>query len=829
MAVAGEHTADGPSRRRVAAVEAATLGVLLFLAGALLLRDLRADALPHASNNAGLHFDPPSKCHNARNFVLFGRWMTDEWDPCLHGPLYTLLQTINFKLFGVGFVPMRRLSALISMGTLLAVYAIARRLAGRTAAAAAFVLVALDYRFLVNGRSALLEPFETFFVLLSAAILARAYAASETNARNPSGWQTTAWMLLACLAADAAVLCKLFALLYAIPMVLIVLLVPPRRGLGRLGIVLAVALPLLAYSLVFGHLHAAHFHREAANFFRKASTGPGRWYWWLHQPLAWDLRYGQPLTLGGLLAVPWALGRLRRGSAADAVLAGVLAAAVVAYTQTLGLLAYRPDRYYVPLIPTLAILAVAGTARALTWMRTPEEPALSPARRVGAWVLVTYALKFAALDALAACHALPGWLAHGPRLAVAGVASGLFFVVCARPRGRLGRGPCCHRALPRAAIAVALAVWFGHNATEYRRWMRRPPYTLYEFSRRLGEQFRDVTIAGISPAFAVMENRHRALKVTPYHLNWSAMRRGGVTHLLLPATGGRRRFFKKTFPNLWARATLLETVRLAGRNHHFYAVDLRPAKVCDCRLGALPESAGPSVVTFAVENPDPHTPQTLHLVGLLFQREALVGILSDSVFLGPQETASVELALLLPRSDRLRALALGPGTLGDLDETGGRLHAHAVTDPWAHGMEAYAFTRPRHARKGTPFAGEIHVPILATGQPLVIGAALRGTLAEGDELTLEWRRGGQMLQARRLEPGEICPSRYRLVTTAVSDPGVGPGELVIRFAGRSEPRADQVLWGTVPELLARAVWQDARDLSGAVFQEDAPTARPDRP
>jgi 4-amino-4-deoxy-L-arabinose transferase-like glycosyltransferase len=134
------------------------LAVLLACALALLLRAAFQPADPPSHATVGITWhDEGVWAHNARNKALFGAWTTDGWNPMYVSPVFTGLEWLAFKAFGVGLsqarLPSILLSTLSILGLALGVRAVGTRLAG----AAAAWLAATSYVYVMYGRVALLE------------------------------------------------------------------------------------------------------------------------------------------------------------------------------------------------------------------------------------------------------------------------------------------------------------------------------------------------------------------------------------------------------------------------------------------------------------------------------------------------------------------------------------------------------------------------------------------------------------------------------------------------------------------------------------------------
>jgi 4-amino-4-deoxy-L-arabinose transferase-like glycosyltransferase len=116
--------------------------------------------------------------HNARNRVLWGAWRTDQWNPVFVAPVFTALEYVAFRAFGVGTVQARTVpiaSGLAAVGLLMTGLWAA---GGRRAALVGGALLATNYVFVMWNRAALMESTMTAFIVAS-------WAAYAWGARRP--------------------------------------------------------------------------------------------------------------------------------------------------------------------------------------------------------------------------------------------------------------------------------------------------------------------------------------------------------------------------------------------------------------------------------------------------------------------------------------------------------------------------------------------------------------------------------------------------------------------------------------------------------------------
>src|SRR5690242_11233450 len=110
------------------------VALLLVLAVGALVRGLFPAADPPWNPTVGIVWhDEGAWVHNARNRALFGAWSLDNWNPAYIAPVFTALEYVSFKMFGVG---VRQARLVPEVCGLLSVWLLAlgvARIAGRRA------------------------------------------------------------------------------------------------------------------------------------------------------------------------------------------------------------------------------------------------------------------------------------------------------------------------------------------------------------------------------------------------------------------------------------------------------------------------------------------------------------------------------------------------------------------------------------------------------------------------------------------------------------------------------------------------------------------------
>ncbi len=119
--------------------------------------------------------------HNARNMALFGVWETDRWNPMYLAPVFTALEYVSFRMFGVGLWQARLVPELLGVASVLLLAGAVRHAAGRAAGAFAGALAAVNFVWVMWNRAALLET--PMIVPMVAALYACARGARAAGGR----------------------------------------------------------------------------------------------------------------------------------------------------------------------------------------------------------------------------------------------------------------------------------------------------------------------------------------------------------------------------------------------------------------------------------------------------------------------------------------------------------------------------------------------------------------------------------------------------------------------------------------------------------------------
>ena len=489
--------------------EAVLIGLGLFV---LLAAFVAADPAAHVTFSVSPFTDEAFNAVNARNSVQLGPWSTDEWNLYLVNLPFSLVEAAAFRILGVGMTEARLPMIVCVSTTAGAIVWGLRGLVGRGGALFAGLAFACSSLVLYYGRLAFLEDLVVLALALGTLVLAR------------DGRLTVRWGMVsgAC---------------YAVAMG-----TKPSASFAAVGILVAVAL-----GLAWRDRRAARWLAGAIIAIVVAGLAWAILIWLPNRDaVSMDLRIWEQFQLRLAPREMWrsAIGYLRGSDGVVgpmlAPLLGLSAAgivAIVALHRRLGraearlalaalgwaafgfgilmVVQYRPNRYVVPLVPALAILAAIGLHVAGLWLLDRlgkrADPTSETAVEKGS---ETPSGAFSAAAAATVEVPIGGELAGVAR-------SGSKF-------GRLAR-----LALPLlTTIAILVAVAPGLRS--YATWVNRPAYDL----THIQDDFATLvpagdTVAGRDSALFFMKSK--AVTLITQVANEADLYARGTRYYLLPA------------------------------------------------------------------------------------------------------------------------------------------------------------------------------------------------------------------------------------------------------------------------------------------------------
>ena len=482
------------------------LCLILLTIGFRIVR-LSADPPADFDWSGGYFADEGYWSHNARNAMLFGSPVQDEWDGRVMSPLFVAIQSTVFRYFGIGLVQVRMIGILSALLLTLATFYLIRRHYGDGQAFLCSVLVSLNYPLLVLARQGILDPFSS-----GLAWIAIGLAAAGTMF---SAFLAGVFLISACTTK--------FLMAYAIIPVFLALFIGERSrkrmivfcaGLASAAAVwfFAIYLPHRDLLLTYNQFYASQQAQSWAPVQVLKNI--------VMQPFfLYGLKTPAVLLLGNLM-IWYVIVRFRDANSVERTIGAWLICGILFFA----LLRYQPVRYYTPLFAPLAALAGIGLLR----LNSIASAMQSRRTRVGILLGVLLPAVQALLllgDRLAGSRVFPQELGiHTFDAAIfAALSAGLLWVLLFSP----GKTKWMAWAFLAAFILCDLRSYAG--------WMMRPEYGAETISAdlelRLGNR---AVVAGQWAPELVLENRLRAVPVWKGFVNSNdPFLRYGITHLLL--------------------------------------------------------------------------------------------------------------------------------------------------------------------------------------------------------------------------------------------------------------------------------------------------------
>ena len=459
-------------------------GMVLIVLLAAALRLIYPTADPPWRTPVGVTWhDEGAWVHNARNKALFGVWSTDAWNPVFIAPVFSGLEYLSFRAFGVGLRQARLVSEIAGLLAVLALGLGVRRTSNRAAGLMAAAMLATNYVYVMFDRAALMES------SMTAALVLAWWCYARSADRPMMGFFSGAFAMTAFFT-KASAACFVLALAAEAMLVLSRLVSDPspaseaaahaRRRAAAFCVLAGLAAGILVALVVFvgPRWSEYRFYNWQVSIVRKPSytlraiLDRASWF-----PIIHD--FFTRLWLVTLLAICAAFASIQRFARlrpAERVLLlwlGLAVAELVLHDD-------GNERRFVLLIPPLVALAslVLGHTRRLLTADLAEVPL----RRALLW---GPALLFALYTVFGAVGRLP-WLYQvrpGVQFSalIALLATGVTYLTWPRLPRWLSR----EQWSVRAGVLVALLVTAG-NVMQYIQWASDRTYKNYDASVALG-------------------------------------------------------------------------------------------------------------------------------------------------------------------------------------------------------------------------------------------------------------------------------------------------------------------------------------------------------
>jgi 4-amino-4-deoxy-L-arabinose transferase-like glycosyltransferase len=548
------------------------IAVIFIAILALRLIHLDADSPLNLSWSGGFFGDEMALAHNARNKVLFGEWISDEWNPFIYSPLLTLFEYAFFSVLGVGLVPLRLVNIfLLFLGFWLLLLTLRRERDWPTALLAVGLL-GFNYIFLMYNRIGLNDTFLVFPMLLTLYFWHR-------------GLEKPPYFILAGVSAFICYTTKATALYFTLAAALSIVWAilqkvqeagGLKKGLRSLGFFLSgLGLSSFAWYGFFFLPNQGRFDSAVQDWVGLAMPeNLGKFWSNVTSPLLLKYFSLSPVELlVGLSFIPWLLITLFKDWKKIKPLEVFLSLWLLGGYLAINGLNYRPLRYYVPLLPPLIILTALLFSKIWNWPDSGKFN-LKPILTKG-WLFILWIL-FVSRYSLGYKKLVMGTLAF------LGLVSIFILVLWTKPRllGQAMSGSDRDRRIRlflRSAVAGLIGFSLIIQGAQYYRWVRSPAYTVRNTSRELGRLSGEALIAGLWAPLATIENRHRSLYLGKNWFNYhKTFTRYPVTHLFLWDGNNQEelRFLMERYPTIMKRAVLIKIYNINRFPVRFYKINL---------------------------------------------------------------------------------------------------------------------------------------------------------------------------------------------------------------------------------------------------------------
>jgi 4-amino-4-deoxy-L-arabinose transferase-like glycosyltransferase len=547
------------------------IGVIFIAILALRLIHLDADSPLGLSWSGGYFGDEMALAHNARNKVLFGEWISDEWNPYIYSPLLTLFEYAFFSVLGVGLIPLRLVNICVLFLAFWLLLLVLQRERDWPTALLGVGLLGLNYIFLMYNRIGLNDTFLVFPMLLTLYLWHR-------------GLEKPPYFILAGISAFICYTTKATALYFTLAAALSLVWAilqkvreagGLKKGLRSLGFFLSgFGLSFIAWYVFFFLPNLGRFNSAMQDWVGLAMPeNLGRYWRNVTSPQILKYFSLSPVELlVGLSFIPWLFLTLFKDWKKIKPLEVFLSLWLLGGYLTIDGLNYHPLRYDVPLLPPLIMLTALLLSKIWSWSDSGNFNLKAVFTK--GWLFILWIL-FVSQYSMGYKQLVIG------TLALLGLVSIFMLVSLMKPKlpGLMKSGSDRDRRIRlflRSGVAGLIVFSLIIQGAQYYRWVRSPAYSVRNTSRELGRLSGEVLIAGLWAPLATIENRHRSLYLGKNWFNFhKTFVKYPVTHLFLWDGNNQEelRFLIERYPTIMDRAILIKTYNINRHPVRFYKIN----------------------------------------------------------------------------------------------------------------------------------------------------------------------------------------------------------------------------------------------------------------
>ena len=561
------------------------LGVIILLGAYLRFSHLSADPPTDLSWSLSPYTDEGAIAINARDKVLFGQWKMDDFFRMGISSLLSAIYFFIFKLFGTGFIQIRVLPVLSSLGTILLVFFLLKREKSIYSAVFSSFFLSIAYIYVMHNRLALEETSLLFLLLLSLFFL-------------QLGKDKIIYFLLS---GFTFILAVLFVKISGLFFLAIMFLEFVRwiwmekeekkkklwqslsyfvLGLAGGGIIWLLLVLLPYKNAVIGYIQAGALKSPAGN---AANLGA-----YLRSIITLGIsdklfpRFFFIFILSFLYILYWVRNigeKVKSGASMEfvSVCWVVFGIIFLSYPN------YHPIRYQLLLVPPLCILAGFFVEKLIETQKLRISSGANPLRLILQFLILVvfiYGLYYSVIlhilvnyqsfyGIVSAFSSDPNsWFQGALSLmqnysALVGRSIILALIVLGTLIGlsrlkKLREGLAFSTGLKGILLILVLFLVTFSNLKQYSAWTENLTYDLPDISKDLNTLPKGSIIAGPWAATLSLENPHYAIMMQDFANKDKVIERFRPTHILISKDGWEDKYFHQTYPELMSKTVLLK-------------------------------------------------------------------------------------------------------------------------------------------------------------------------------------------------------------------------------------------------------------------------------
>ncbi len=540
--------------------------IFLYIAGTRLY-NLDVDPPIHLSSSGGLFGDETALAHNARNKVLFGTWITDEWNPLIYNPILTLFEYVSFIMAGVGLIQLRSVNIIAVLIGFFLLYLALKQSSGPRTAFITIVLLGINYVFLMYNRLGLNDTFLFFPMALTLYLW-------QKGLQKPPILFFAGISSFACYVTKASaiyfILSVFISLGYAVFQKYVIEKNLKNSFSQMTYYISGLTISYIGWYIFFFSPNRLEFARVGSSWSRLAVPHGFERFW--HNLSSFT--FAKYMTASPIeliitwLFIPFFIYAFFRNWRKVIPIEMLAFLWLIGGYVGLNGLNYRPLRYFIPLIPAMCILSSIALNKIWDYIYQ-KKIVFNKAtllRTISLCVVYFFWINLFFKRLISFQKTLElGSLVLGGVILLFII---YYFTKKVIMRASLPSGKGALTIFFRSTVVSLILLSMYHNVSGYLKWAANPKYTVIETSRELGKILDQAYIAGLWSPLATIENKHKALYVGNNWFNYrDTFKKYPVTHLFLWDGNNREelRFLRRAYPKIMQDAKLMKTYSIKGK------------------------------------------------------------------------------------------------------------------------------------------------------------------------------------------------------------------------------------------------------------------------